>query len=96
MNKNRTTATGEMLKMFGIMILITRYEFTSRASLWSTNSPYKYMVDPSFGNTGMPSKSVGDLMRNLVWSEQPEVRPDDMSHEKYRWILVDGFVNEIN
>ena len=65
-NKKRTTNTDEMLKMFGIMILITRYEFTYRASIWSTTAPYKYMADPSFGKTGMPRKRFDDLMRHLV------------------------------
>ena len=78
------------------MILIRRYEFTSHASLWSTTAPYKYMSAPSFGKTGMPKKSFDDLMLHLVWSEQPEVWPDDMRHEKYRWLLVDGFLNKIN
>ena len=71
MNKNSTTTTGEMLKMFGIMIFITRYEFTSHASLWSKTAPYKYMEAPSFGNTGMSRKFFDDLMRHLVWSEEP-------------------------
>ena len=54
MNKNRTTTTGGMLNMFGVMILITWYEFTYRVSLWSTTVLYKYMADPYFGKTGMP------------------------------------------
>ena len=47
------------------------------------------MAAPYFVKTGMPRKRFGDLMRYLV-------RPDDMSHDKYRWLLVDGFVNNIN
>ena len=43
MKKKIRTTTGEMLKMFGIMILITRYDFTSCASIWSTTAPYKYI-----------------------------------------------------
>ena len=38
-NKNKTTTTGKMLKMFGIMILISQNEFISRESLWSTTDP---------------------------------------------------------
>jgi hypothetical protein len=32
----------------------------------------------------------------MRWSEQPEVRPNSMSSEKYRWSLVDGFVDRFN
>ena len=73
MNKIRTTNTGEMIKTF-----------RSRASIWSKTAPYKYMLAPSFGDIGMPRKLFDDLMCHLVWSEQPEVRPYSMSHEKYR------------
>ena len=96
MKKERTKTTGKMLKMFGIMILITQYEFTSHASLWSTTATYKYMSAPSLGKTGMPRKNFDNFMRHLVWSEKPEVRPNDTSHGKYRWLLVDGFLNKIN
>ena len=54
------------------------------------------MSAPFFGKTGMLRKRFDDLMCNLVWSEQPEVRTNDMSHKKYRWILADGFVNKID
>ena len=54
------------------------------------------MADPSFGKTGLPGKSFDDLMRHIVWSEQPDVRPDDTSHEKYMWLLVNRFLNDIN
>ena len=71
MNKIRTTNTGEMIKTF-----------RSRASIWSKTAPYKYMAALYFGKTGIPRKLLYDLMRHLVWSEQPEVRPNDMSREK--------------
>ena len=31
-----------------------------------------------------------------MYSERPETRSDSMAHEKYRWLLVDGFVDEFN
>jgi hypothetical protein len=32
----------EMLKFFGVILLMTKFEFTSRASLWSSVAPSKY------------------------------------------------------
>ena len=95
-HQKRTTTTGELLKMFGVMILTTRYEFTSRASLWSTIAPHKYMTAPAFGKTGMARNRFDELLRYIVWSEQPKERPEGMSSEKFRWLLVDGFVDAIN
>mgnify|MGYP003546679353 FL=1 len=40
--QQKQTTKGEILKLFGIMILMTSFEFTSRASLWSTVANYKY------------------------------------------------------
>ena len=87
---------GELLKCFGVMILCTRHEFTSRSSLWSTTAPFKYINAAAFGKTGMARQRFDDLWRYMVWSEQPSERPAGMSHEKYRWLLVDGFVTEYN
>ena len=51
--KNYTTA-GEIVKFFGVMLLVTWFEFGSQASLWSNMSTNKYIPAPSFGLTGMP------------------------------------------
>jgi hypothetical protein len=90
------TTTGEILKLFGVLILITRYEFLARASLWSNMAPTKYQPAPSFRCTGM-SRHRFDLLWTTIWfSRQPDVRPQHMSSEAYRWLLVDGFVDEFN
>ena len=89
----KVTTKGELLKYFRVLILCTRYEFTSHASLWSTTAPSKYVSAARFGKTGMARMRFDDLWRYLLWSEQPPVRPKGMSHEKHRWMLVDGFVD---
>ena len=60
------TTKGEILKLFGVMILITSFEFTSRASLWSTVATYKYRPAPCFGKTGMARQRFDDLLSALV------------------------------
>ncbi len=90
------TTPGEMLKFFGVLILVTRFEFAARASLWSNTAPFKYQPAPSFGKTGMSRHRFDSLMSSIRFSRQPSVRPDHMSTEAYRWMLVDGFVENFN
>jgi Transposase IS4 len=94
--KHRTTK-GELLKFFGILILITRYEFADRASLWSPQSRCKYIPAANLGErTGMTRDRFTCLLRYVCWSDQPLIRPENMSSEDYRWKLIDGFVERIN
>ena len=89
--KNYTTA-GEIVKSFGVMLLVTQFEFGSWASLWSNVTTNKYIPGPSFGLTGMPQKRFNDLWMCIRFSDQPPNRPSDMTSEQYRWRLVDDFV----
>ena len=93
--KNYTTA-GEIVKFFGVMLLVTRFVFGSRASLWSNMTTNKYIPAPSFGLTGMPRKRFNDLWMCIQFSEQPPNRPSDMTSEQYRWRLADDFVKNFN
>ena len=94
---NTPTTMGEILKWFGVLILITRFEFGSRASLWSTTSQTRFVPPPCLGETtGMSRNRFDELWRHCILSEQPAERPLDMSHEAWRWMLVDDFVNNFN
>jgi Transposase IS4 len=58
------TTGGEILKFFGIHILGIRYEFGSRADLWSTSSRNILFDLPAFGRkTGM-ARDRFDLIFN--------------------------------
>lgn len=93
--KKRTTV-GEIIKFFGVLILSTRFEFGTRASLWSNTPASKYTAAASFGKTGMSRQRFDDIWSCLSFSEQPDTRPNTMSSEQYRWLLVDGFVEKFN
>ena len=93
--KNYTTA-GEIVKFFGVMLLVTRFEFGSRASLWSNMSTNKYIPAPSFGLTGMPQKRFDDLWMCIRFSDQPRNHPSEMTSEQYHWRLVDDFIKTFN
>ena len=83
------SSQGELLKWFGITIMMTQFEFGDRSSLWSTSCSRwnKYIPPASFGEkTGMSRQRYDDLHRAMVWSSQPDVRPEYMSSETYRWM----------
>ena len=91
------TTQGEILKFFGVMLLIARFEFGDRRSLWATKPSCKYIPTPNFGEkTGMTRDRFTALMRCVIWSKQPVERPEGMSSEAYRWLLVEDFVSNFN
>ena len=91
------TTRGEVLKFFGVLLLITRFEFGDRRDLWSTRSSSKYIPAAAFGEkTGMSRDRFELILQQLVWSRQPAERPEGMSHEAYRWMLVEDFVANFN
>ena len=91
------TSIGEVLKWIGVTILITRYEFGQRCTLWSSESGSKYMPAANIGyRTGMSRDRYDTLMQHMSWSFQPYVRPENLSSEEYRWMLVSDFVDRIN
>jgi Transposase IS4 len=94
-NKKATTK-GEPLIFFGIILLSTKFEFKSRASLWSNSPPTKYENAPGFGKTGMLRMRFEDIWRFIRWSIQPDERQEGIRSEKYRWMLVDDFVENFN
>jgi Transposase IS4 len=91
------TTKGELLKWFGILLLITRFEFGDRAALWATSSRCKYIPTPNFGDkTGMTRDRFHVLFKWIVWSVQPPQRPEGMSSEAYRWMLIEDFISNFN
>ncbi len=94
-NKAVTTG-GEILKYFGILILITKFEFSKRSSLWSATPIEKYEPAPNLGRTGMSRKRFDELTKYIRYSQQPEERPDNMNSEQYRWMLVNDFITNFN
>jgi hypothetical protein len=97
LKKEALTTIGEILRWMGVCILITRYEFGERASLWSKHPTSKYVNAPDFGSKTRMSRDRFDfLFKHICWSDQPEVRPEHMSSEEFRWCLVEDFVDNYN
>jgi Transposase IS4 len=60
------TTKDEVIKLFGIFILITKYEFSNRKDLWRVTPKSKYEVAPNFGGlTDMRRKRFEDLWRHI-------------------------------
>ena len=74
-NKQHTTK-GEVLKFIGMCILITRFEFGNRSTLWSTTAPSKCIPAASLGSTGMKRHRFDDLWKHMRFSQQPDQRPE--------------------
>ena len=91
------TTIGEILKFFGVLLIIPRYEFGLRSSLWGTKGFTRLVPPPNLGEkTGMSRERFDSLWRYMVWSLQPKERPAGMSHEQWRWSLVQDFIDNFN
>ena len=76
------------------MVLITRFETTSRAWLWSPVAQNKYRPAVDLESmTGMPRQIFNNLWSTLRWSHQPNDRPDGLSYTEHRWMLIDDMVD---
>jgi hypothetical protein len=95
-NRKKPTTAGEILQLFGIFLLSTKYEFTSWRSLWSTQRTHKYESAPDFGRTKVSRHRTDDLRKCLRFSTQPNTIPTAMNSEQYRWLLVDDFIRNFN
>ena len=63
----------ELYKLLGIIILITRFDFTARASIWIRAPVRKYIPAPKLGmTTGMSRPKFDELWSALRWSEKPK------------------------
>ena len=90
MGKTYTTSA-EILKFFGVLILLTRFEFGSRRDLWLTKSKSKYIAAPDFSR--FIARHRFDTIRSCIRFGS---YPLDDSHDESRWCLVDDFVGAIN
>jgi hypothetical protein len=92
--KQRLTRPSEILRFFGLMILMTRFKFGKRESLWSSTQVSKFIPSPDFGITGITRARFRELRFAIRFSEQGD--NTEMSSSLHRWSLVQGFVNAIN
>jgi Transposase IS4 len=64
---------GELLKFFGVLILITKFEFSNHRDPWSPNSNNQFISSLAIGmTTGMSKHWFDILLANMTFSNQPE------------------------
>jgi Transposase IS4 len=51
-------SVGELLKFFGVLVFMARFEFGKRHDLWKTSPSSTYIAAPAFGKTGMSRKQI--------------------------------------
>ena len=93
------TTPGEVLKLFAVVLLGTRFEFGCRSDLWSTTPRTKHIPAPAFGlRNGMSRNGFDNLWRSLTFSGQRAGGPPTGANgsEQFRWSLVNDFVEAIN
>ena len=83
----RLTTRSEILKFFGVLILMTRIEFSTRRSLWSSQETSKYLPQPQFGNI-ISRRRFEELRQNVTFSF-----PADSND---RWGMIRDFIVAIN
>lgn len=89
------TSQTEILKFFGLLILLTRFEFHNRRDLWSSTRTSKYIPAPNLSETRMSRHRFDNLLRCITFSYCPD-SPGDLPSAEYRWRLVDDFVHAFN
>jgi Transposase IS4 len=95
LHRKKEMSKGELIRFFGTMVLVTRFQLNGRHELWC-NQPRTHLVGaPKFGEkTGFSHHCLDDLWRHLRY--QPREKPEGLSWEKYRWRLVDDHVARFN
>lgn len=92
LNNKGVTDASEILRFFGIIILMSRFEFGPRRDLWETKSDNKYIPATNFA-LFMKHHRFETLRANIRFSNNGSNVDDGMPN---RWALVDDFVTAIN
>ena len=93
----KTLNKREFYNFLSRMILIKRFDFMYRASLWSPTSTNKYTPSVKIGPmTGMKIRRFANIWREMRWGNQPNESPDNIYHAWYGWLLIDEMVEIFN
>jgi Transposase IS4 len=68
-DKQKLTRPCKILRFFGVMILMTRFKFGKRESMWSSKMTSKYIPAPKFGITGIARSRFRELRSAMRFSQ---------------------------
>jgi hypothetical protein len=88
----------ELLQWISVCMLIASINFRGdRHKLWEGGgATSKYLPSYDLRATGMSRNCFDDIWYAIRWSRQPPKQPDGMLYERYHWMLVDDFIDNIN
>ena len=86
----------ELLRFFGILLLIPMMPDMDRRQMWSPVPMSKYTLACDLGRTGMSRHRFEQILRHICFSDQPKHRNAFVSDTAHRWRLVDDFIFAIN
>ena len=92
LKSKHVTNGSEIIKFFGIIVLMSRHQFGARRDLWAFFSKFKYISAPNFG--AIMSRHDFETLRACIRFCENGNLDDDGSPS--RWALVDDFVTAIN
>ena len=94
--KTKPVTQQEILKFYGILILMPRLPDLPRRDMWNATPKMQYSCAANLGKTGMSRNRFELIFKHSRFSNQCAIRPYHMSDETYRWMVVDDFVSAIN
>ena len=83
-----STTTSDIIKLFGVLILITCYDFLSLHYMWSSRYQYKSNNPTSMGNSGSKIPRCDHLCSCIQFSRQHNPRPEWMSMKEWGCQLI--------
>ena len=84
----------ESLKWFGVVLLISRCEFSTCKELWAVQIHSRFLPPVELSQaTGISQQRYDDIWTCLHLSFQPESWPKNVPSKEYCWVLVDDFIH---
>jgi hypothetical protein len=95
--KGKQEATrGELLKFYGVNILVTRLRPHNRRDLWEGKRKCKCIEPNDLSRTGMTRHRYEEMLSVWEFSACLDEKPDGMTYQQWAWSKLDGFVKRFN
>ena len=86
----------EKIIILGVLILVTRYELSSRRDLWYSRSWCKYIGTPGIVKTGLTRQRFDHLWSFIRFSIQQKPRPEGINMKEWECQLVNDHIEKFN
>jgi hypothetical protein len=90
------TSKRELLRFYGVIILISRLRPHDCRELWNGKSHSKYIIGQDLSRTGITRHWFDDMLTCWEVGECPKERPTDMEYSTWAWMKIDCYVTNFN